>query len=765
MAHHPRRARVSLPLPLPLAIAAGAAAGVAVARRARSWRDRALSGPVRITYDTLGVPAIVAGCRDDALFGLGYATASQRMFQIDLLRRAALGRLSELIGADGLGNDRLMRLVGMQQLADGVLERVSADGRGAIDAYAAGVNCWLRRHPRPAEFRALRYRPAPWQPRDTIAIGRLMGWMLGAAPYSDLVAERVRRLLGDDWAEVIYAGDSAAAAPIIRVAPRDVPEPEHRVHPLVETHGGSNAWAVSGERSVTGRPLLASDPHLAYNNPSIWHEARLEAPGFHVTGMAIPGVPVIGIGRTPTLAWGFTATMTHQTFLYRERLNDAGDAVADGTGWAPLRTRTESIAVRGRSPETLVVRVTPRGPLFSDLEPEWCDDPVSLHWTGMESSDDIDAMLRLNAAITVDDALAARDGYALPPFNMAAADSDGNIAAIAMGRLACHPEPHGLLEPTSFPPRYVPTAELPFERNPARGWTASANGRIVDDQYPYALKGGWEPRFRIERIAARLEARPLHSPADMLALQLDRYSPHAAALTPCLLDVLGSAAPAWALVDLREWNYVATVDSRPTLLFHAFYHHWLSAVLALRLPPDLAHGFTTYAGGEAQFGFYDRLLRGELDAWFDGAETRIATARRAFAAGLRWIEERQGPNHNTWTWGAAHTLTFKHPFGMRPGPHAARVNVGPFPMGGDRSSIWLTWWEMARPFEVAGGSSMRFVADLRNARKGWLTNTLGQSGRPFSRHYRDQTAAFLTGGMHSLTPRRAERVVVIRPDA
>jgi penicillin amidase len=702
------------------------------------------------------------------LFGLGYVVARDRPFQLDVLRRAALGQLSERIGPDGLPNDRLMRLIGMPAIARAAAQAATADERAALAAFAAGVNARWSQSALPLEFRALRYRPAPWVISDSIAIGKLMGWTLGANPYADLTAEQLRSTLGDEWADALFAGAAALTPPVVReqTATRATATARHEPHPAVNAGGGSNAWAVAGSRSATGQPLLANDPHLTYTNPSIWYEAALEAPDFNVAGVTIPGTPLIGIGRTPTFAWGFTVSMVHQTLLYRERLNAAGDAVADGEDWTPLTTCVETIPVKGSQPEQLVVRSTPRGPLLSDLEPTWSADPFSLHWVGVEPSHEIAAFLRINAARGVDDAVAAREQLALPPFAMAAADAAGDIATIAYGRYPSGADRPGLLDATHFPPRYVPTDQMPMERNPARGWIASANGRLTAPDYPYPLKGSWEPRFRIQRIAEQLEARSKHSPADMRAMQLDRYSSHAASVLPLVMDLLHDVEPAWAVAELRGWDCMTCPGSRAALLFYAFFHQWVTLAMTLRLTPELASRWWAYASGETQFTFYDRLLAGELDAWFGGEQSRQLLARKAFQDGLTWIEQQLGSDRARWTWGAAHTLTMQHPFGMRPGPHARRINVGPFPLGGDRSTLWLTWWKVERPFDVLGGPSLRFVADLRDARRGWLTNTLGQTGQPFSRHYRDQTADFLSGRMHAFPrtgTRRRTRIESVAP--
>ena len=278
-------------------------------------------------------------------------------------------------------------------------------------------------------------------------------------------------------------------------------------------------------------------------------------------------------------------------------------------GWSPLTVRREIIEVKGQAPETFTVRSTPRGPLFSDLAPDWCPSPVSIHWTGMEESHDISAYLKLNAAASVDDVLAARPLIKTPPFNMAAADSAGNIATIGFGSFPTRDGRPGLHDPAEYPPRYIPPSELPVEHNPARGWIASANGRIVGADYPYALRGLWEPRFRVQRIGDMLDARAKHSPAEMQLLQLDQFSLHAQDLTPPCSKISATTR------RCGRWKTYAAGTTlhrgQPAdVAVPGLLPHWLHVVLALRLSPALIERLTTYVSGEAQFAFYDRLLNG-----------------------------------------------------------------------------------------------------------------------------------------------------------
>lgn len=764
-------------------IATGIVAGVAgslvvgrvVAQRRLGRRVASATGldaPITIGWNKLGVPRIVAESRNDALFGLGYAVSSDRLWQMDLIRRKAYGRLAEIAGPSELPSDRLMRYTGIAESSMASVEGCSPDARAALGAFADGVNHFIANHPVPKEFVLAGYRPEQWKPADSVAIMLLMGWSLGGHMYRvDLFAERLRRIIGDEWTDAIFHGRSAEAPPSIReqyVGPliRSNPEPA----PLFPMSGFSNSWAVAGERSWTGKPLLAFDPHLEYSNPSIWYEAMLEAPGFEVAGMTLPGIAGIGAGRNLHVAWGETAGMIVQSFLYREELDDSGTKVRDGDRWVDLVIDQQTISVKGATDEKLTIRRTHRGPLISDLETDLAEGSVSLHWTGMESTTEPELLLALNTARTVHDVAAARRYSGVPCYNASVADSEGNIAQVVVGKVPAR-EPHpGVLDPSNFPPAYIPVDERPLEINPSRGWVSGANTRLAGDDYPYPMHGFWEPPHRMRRIADVLDSRRKHSLADMKELQLDRYSLHSSELVPELLELLTGYSPQWVLDELEGWDYVATAESRATALFEVFYSKWMRVSLLHQFDDEaVVDDLLASTGGAVPRDFCDLLLLGGYPAWF-GTDDRVRRelARVAMDSALSWIEGKLGPDPEAWEWGSLNTVTFRHPLGLIAGPQQRRVNVGPYPVGGDRSTVWPTAWSSNNEFNIVGGPSMRLVMDLRRPELSWGVNTLGQQGTPWKRNYRDQVSDFLEGRLHRIwqtdPPKRTLVIEPVRED-
>ncbi len=728
-----------------------------------------LDEPITIQRDHLGIPQIIAASWGDAMFGFGFAVASDRLWQMDLWRRAATGRLSEVFGPQTLESDRMMRLIGMPRIVHRMTRMLTSDEQLAVERFAAGVNHYIDSSGLPVEFRATRHLPERWEPADGLAVFRFLGWSLSGHIDADLTAEQVKQALGEEWAEAIYRGGFVDHEPIVRqpvTVDSTAPVEARRlpIFPFMELGGASNAWAVSASHSITGGALLANDPHLELRNPSIWYEVRIEAPGFRVAGMTVPGIPAVVIGKTPEIAWGVTAAATPQLFVYREEVGD-DDTVSEGGERKPMQVHDEIIGVKGQPDEILRIRYTDRGPLVSDILPQPGGQTVSLHWAGMEEGHELDVLLNSARVKSLGDLLPHARDFTTPPLNVAVATAGGEIAMVSIGKMSIRTVSPGLLPIEEFPPKYVPADEMPLERNPERGWIACANNCLIDDRYPHQIYGNWDPGFRHRRIVRELESRNRHSPGDFRTLQLDVHSMHAEDIVPVFVGLLDGVVAPWIVDDLRNWDFEMAIESRPALLYEAISHEWIRLALCHRLPGDLADLLIERGGAlSVPVLFVDRVLRGELPAWMDD-EIRAALVVQATRQALAWIGRRLGPDPEKWNWGAVHRLTFRHPLGMVRGPHRLRVNVGPFPVPGSRHTVSPMVWSPEEPFDVIAGPSFRYVTDMKRPEIGWITNTLGQSGSPLSRHFQDQVEDFIWGFMHLLWPQgfKPSRRQVIHP--
>jgi penicillin amidase len=318
----------------------------------------------------------------------------------------------------------------------------------------------------------------------------------------------------------------------------------------------------------------------------------------------------------------------------------------------------------------------------------------------------------LNSAATLDEGLEARAFVAAPPFNIVAADASGAIECVTLGVLHNLPRRPGFLDPTLFPPPTLPHDAAPRERDPEAGFVANSNNYVASPTAGDAeMRAKWEPRFRVDRVRERLGERETHSPAEMQVLQTDCLSMHARSIVPLIIEMIDGYGPEWAVGELAAWDYVTAADSRATLLFESFYNRWAQTLLGERLPADLVRGVVWTVSGEAQFEFFDRILRGELSEWLP-SQTVAEMARGVFNDTLAWLEERLGSDRESWTWGGLHQLSFRHPFAERGGRIERLTTVGPLPTPGDRSTIWMSWWDPETPFSVLVGPPMRMVADL-----------------------------------------------------
>jgi penicillin amidase len=730
-----------------------------------------LRAPVEVLRDGHGIPHIFAASPEDALFGLGFLHAQDRLWQMEMNRRIAAGRLAEVLGPSALETDRFLRTLGVRRVAEASLKRYDAETRAGLEAYAAGVNAFLATRPvLPPEFWLTGARPEPWQPADSVAWVKMMAWDLGGNWRAELLRMRLASTLPVARIEEFlppYPGEAPAGLPDLRELYRRIDKP---VRDLAGRFGeapdfalGSNSWVVAGPRSGTGKPLLANDPHLGLTAPPVWYFAHLHAPGLDAIGATLPGVPSVVLGRNDRVAWGFTNTGPDVQDLYIEKLDGAGNYLTPD-GPRAFQVIPEVIKVKGAADERLSVRVSRHGPVISDVLRAAQDavprgHAMSMAWTALAEDDlTVQGAMRLARARDWETFLAAMREFHAPQQNVTYADVEGNIGFIAAGRVPVRKPANdlkGLSPAPGWDARYdwagyVPFAELPSTFNPPAGAIVTANHRITPPGYAHHITFEWQPPYRARRIEAQLRAAEKHTIGSFAAIQADVVSLAARDLLRPLLKtaVAGSEAARRALTALAAWDGSMAADRAEPLVLVAWWRELARRVYADELGDAFQRNWS------ARPVFLQAVLedRGGQARWCDDVRTTrrescADAASEALEAALADLARRYGPDPAKWRWGDAHVAHHPHrPLSRLPwlAPlvdirvatpgDAFTVNVG-------RSDFD----HAQEPFANRHAASLRALYDLADPQASLFIHSGGQSGNPLSAHYRSFSDAWARG--------------------
>jgi penicillin amidase len=739
-----------------------------------------LSAPVEIALDVHGIPWVRAASAEDAHAALGYLHARDRLFQMDLMRRGAAGRLSALIGAQGLRVDRYVRLLGLERRAEADLAALPAETRAALAAYARGVNAWIDRHGMAAapEYVLLATRPERWRETDSLLWGKAMALFLTGNMRTELARLRLSAVLPRERIDELWPRDGSPHSPMAAL-PALPPDHLARVLAALPVFGedaplpstASNIWAVTGAASATGKPLLANDPHLALVTPTQWHLARVEAPGLTLAGAFAPGVPFLMLGHNGHVAWGFTTTHSDTQDVFIERLAGA-DAYLTPDGPRPFETREEVIEVRFGDPVRMRVRETRHGPVISDLDPVPGTPEghvLAVAMALLAPGDAAAAALhRLNTARDFAEAEAAVRLIAAPQQNIVIADRAGRIGMVVPGRVPIRRAGDG-----SFPVPgwdgshdwvgFAPYEALPRFVDPPTDRLVNANNRVVPDDFPVWLTRDWWGDFRFRRIVARLEAHGApHDAASLAAIQMDIVSEAARRLMPLMLRAEpGPGAPARAHALLARWDGTMAAD-RPEPLIYTAWTRAFGRLLAERaLGPD-AEAFRETV---AEFQLFV-LTRGAH--WCgDGPDPCRPLLARALDDAMAELATSQGPDLAAWRWGAVHRARFPHLlFQFVPGIAGWFDTEMETP--GDGYTVLRAGLRQSgpRPYENVHGPSFRGIYDLADLDASRFIIAPGQSGHPLSAHYRDLAPLWLVGGHVTLPaePAAVRGRITLRPE-
>lgn len=747
---------------------------------AGTLRVHGLTAPVRVLRDPYGVPSIEAKNEHDLMMAAGFVHAQDRLWQMDLMRRTGEGRLSELFGPPTLPFDRMFRIVGIRRIAEQIMARMAAGSLDRLRWYADGVNAYIAsaKGRYPIEFDLLGYEPEPWTPLHSIIIGRLTAWELNLSWWTDLTYGSIAARVGLDRILEIMPEYPSGVPPA-------VPSGEWRSYassglPYLRAAqsfaalfrsgsiaGGSNAWAVSPRRSTSGGAILANDTHLQLVSPSPWYEIAMQMPGSRVRGMSMAGVPAVVAGRNDSIAWGLTNVMADDADFYVEQIDSlTGTRYLYNGQWHPLTLIGEEIPVRGDSARSLTVRLTRHGPIVTDIEtPLQQGKPpyvASMRWTGSEVDDQFLALTHIDRAGNWEEFTAGVREFAVPGQNFVYADVRGNIGYWCGVRLPLRSGRNSLLPLPGWDPStewkgFVPFARLPHRFNPPEGFIASANNRIVDESYPYHISDLWEPPSRIQRLNAVLGKKgEAFSVQDFERLQLDTYSYYARDIIPYVIgafhDSTGSMQDGEKVFEyLRNWNYRFAKEDVATSIYQEFLLRLIRNTFADEMGDDLFHDWVILSN--IPLRVTARLLEQGTSAWFDDVrtpevETRDDIVRRSLREAVADLRAAWGADMKNWRWGNLHTVSLRHPFGLKK-PLDRIFNIGPFPVSGASTALISFEYDLNRPFEVSVGPSFRQIFDMASG--GELRSVIpsGESGQVFNPHYADQTTLWLNGAFRT----------------
>lgn len=731
-------------------------------------RVRGLAEAATIQRDGKGVVHIDAANEQDAYFALGFAHAQDRFFQMELMRRLAAGRLAEIAGPPVVDLDMRMRRLGLSRLAHGDVAALSPEALATFEAYADGVNAWLatRRGVAADELALLLApAPAPWLPEHSLAWNRLMSLRLVSNWASELMRLRLSQVLSPDqiadlWPD--YPADGPVSVPEL---PPAALAAAAGFAALANPDDGSNAWAVTAAAAASGAGLLANDPHLGLSNPGTWHLVSLRAPGLRLAGATAPGVPTFVLGHNGHVAWGLTNAATDTSDLYVERIDpkDPGRYLTPD-GSLPFVTRTETIQVRFGAPREMTVRSTRHGPVISDGDrfdlP--ADLALALAHTGLlDQEGSAETLFRINRARSWADALAAMALTKGPQQNAFYAGPDGAGMATA-GQLPVRRAADGYMPADGATDAgdwvaFADVAAMPQTFEPARGWVANANNKLVQEaDYPLWLGGEWGYAGRIARLERLLDAAAPLDADRMAAIQYDNVSPIAQALLPRMLQAIADAPLSPRQRDLRArlrgWDHDTGMDRPEPLVFFAWMRAAMGRVFADELGAHFGDWFSLRVEPLAH------VLAGR-HVWCEDVNTAetetcedILTA--ALADAEAWIAARHGDDPADWRWGDAHQAEFRHmPFGLVPGLNRL-FNIR-LPTPGGQETINRAAFRISNedgPFVQAHGPTLRAVYDLADLEKSRFVAAPGQSGRLFSPHRADMAEDWRDGRYASLAP-------------
>jgi penicillin G amidase len=736
-----------------------------------------LESKVTITRDRWGIAHIEAENEFDLQRGLGFAMASDRLFQMDLLRRVANGELSEIFGSKMLKHDIFLRKLRLRKSADEFFnkKRHLLEGRmiKLVEAFYEGVHHYMQTQPLPIEFQVLGYRPRAFRIEEAMAVSGYLSLSFAEGLIADpLFSDLLNHFPADlvDLMRIRHRNDKNIVTQSMKEKKQEAVsfqlDENLWYSDFLETHDllrdrfglfhGSNSWVVAGNKSQSGHPLLANDPHVAFSNPGIWYEAHLRSPDYEVYGHYIPVIPFPSMGHNTDRAWAVTMSEVDDIDLYQEKIHpDDPTRVMYREEWVEMKSYQEKIKVRGEKDKIVDVFITPHGPLINKTKYEVKGKDVSIKWSYHHPENNIAmAFYKLAHTKKLEDLSPALSYAGAPGLNISWVDKEGNIAWKVMGKIPLREgfRGHQILEGWSGKheySRYLTIDENPGLINPESGVIVTANYRPLYNG-PFPIDGYWQPSERLERIHELLLKKEKWSIEEFKKIQFDQFVANGSELIKELLKECPQRIdPFEAKVhrEISNWDGGSSVESVGSSIFHMWIYHVGREALIDELGEKRYIAYNKVSDFWNHFKSFIKVEDSPLwdDTRTPQKESRGDIIRRAFKITSHKLKSRLGEDISQWKWGRLHTVTFQHPLG-KVKPLNQIFDIGPFPAGGGQFQIDnMSTARYLDTFEVRLGPSSRRLIDMQNPSYSLNILPTGNSGQILSPYNKNQADLFLKG--------------------
>ena len=731
-----------------------------------------LQKPVQVYRDAQGVPHIMAQNEADLYKVVGYLSAQDRLWQMDLLRRVTQGRLSEIFGKDFIETDVLLRKLRLPDNSQKLLNSLDEKVKSPLHYFAQGVNQYIADHQNdlPFEFKILGYQPETWQPEHSLNLVGFMAWNLELGYKMEAILhnlqdklpkEKIQELLPD------YQTMNTYAYPAYKLPQKVVVDTVlvaalNKINQLTpDIFNGSNNWVIAGKKSTTGKPIFSNDMHLGLDIPGIWTRMHFMIPGkLNVTGVVLPGEPFVVAGHNEHIAWGMTNVMLDGADFYMETINPDNQNQYKLNGkWKNMDVRKEKIFVKGeKEPIEKTLYFTHRGPIFTSFD-DISVQPVSMHWIGNEDSREIEALYGLATAQNWDEFCNAIQGFQSVSQNIAYADIQGNIGIHMAGRLPKRVAPGYLFFPGDTDKydwkAYVAFDSLPYEYNPERGFVSSANNKSVDDNYPYYISEWYDVPYRIKRIRQMLTAKDKLSTGDIKQMLNDHHSVQADEIIPVMLQHLQKAkdltnSEQKALDILKNWDHIYAKNAAAPLVFDQTLINLIKNLTADEMGKDL---FKMYNESLlfSKYLLYN-VFQQDQSRWADNINTSEKENFEdmvilSFKQAVQKIENQYGPLDKV-QWGKVHQLELKHPLGKVKALDWVFDLNRTYDAPGNANTVNPFTYSNAHPYASNMGASEKHIFNTADWDRSYSILPTGISGNPASKFYCSQSETFVNGELY-----------------